>query len=72
MQSPLLEDFGCLAQGPVTRQVLTGSYVPPPGTDLCATKLFRELVMDPSVASAPPMSVVLSIAQHIRGWKKSK
>jgi hypothetical protein len=60
MQSPLLEDFGYLAQGPASRLVLNGSYVPPSGTDVYARKLFRQLAMSPSVSSAPPMSVVMS------------
>jgi hypothetical protein len=57
MQSPLLKDFGYLAQGPATRLVLNDSYVPPPGTDVYARKLFRQLAMSPSVSSGSPSDV---------------
>ena len=72
MTSPLLEDFGYLAQGPAAVAVLDGSYVPPPGTDIHAQKLLLELKMDPAVAAAPPMKVIFSIDQHTRGWRKAK
>ena len=72
MTSPLVEDFGYLAQGPATTAVLNGSYVPPPGTDVYAQKLLRELHMDPAVAASPPMNVVFSLDQHMRGWKKAR
>ena len=72
MTSPLLEDFGYLAQGPATSAVLDGSSVPPPGTDICAQKLIRELKMDAAVAEAPPMNAVFSTKQHSRKWKKAR
>ena len=59
-----------LAQGSATSAVLDGSYVPLPGTDVYAQKLFRELRMDPAVAEAPPRNVVFSIDQHTHRWKK--
>jgi hypothetical protein len=46
MTSPLFEEFGYLAQGPATSEVLNGTYIPPPGTDIYARKLFQELRMD--------------------------
>jgi hypothetical protein len=61
-----------LAQGPATSAVLAGTYVPPPGTDIYACKLFRELQMDPVVVTAPPMKVIFLIDQHIRGWCKAR
>jgi hypothetical protein len=72
MTWPLVEDFGYLAQGPATQAVLAGTYVPPPGTDIYARKLFPHLAMDPSVAAAPPMKIVFSIEDHIKGWRKAR
>jgi hypothetical protein len=72
MTAPLLDDFGYLAQGPATSAVLAGTYIPPLGTDIYACKLFRELQMDPVVANAPPMKVIFSIDQHIRGSRKAQ
>jgi hypothetical protein len=72
MTSPLLEDFGYLAQGPATTAVLNGTYTPPLGTDFYAKKLFKELKMDPRVMAAPPMKVIFSVEQHIKGWRKAR
>ena len=60
MTSPLVEDFGYLAQGSATAAILDGSYVPPPSTDVYAQKLLRELRMDPAVAASPPINVLFS------------
>jgi hypothetical protein len=72
MTSPLLEDFGYLAQGSATADVLAGTYVPPPGTDVYAKKLLLQLKMDPRVAQAPPMNVTFSTTEHSKGWRKAK
>jgi hypothetical protein len=72
MTQPLLNDFGYLAQGAATSSVLDGTYLPAPGTDLYAIKLLKQLKMDPAVVKAPPMKVVFSIQQHIRGWRKAR
>jgi hypothetical protein len=45
MMSPLVDDFGYLALGPAASAVLEGSYIPPPGTDEYARKLFDQLKM---------------------------
>jgi hypothetical protein len=72
MTSPLVEDFGYLAQGPSTLAVLEGTCAPPPGTDIYTCKLLRQLQMDPHVAVAPPMKVTFSVEQHIQGWRKAR
>jgi hypothetical protein len=72
MTSLLVEDFGYLAQGPSTLAVLEGTYAPPPGTDIYACKLLRQLQMHPQVAAAPPMKVMFSVDQHIQGWRKAR
>jgi hypothetical protein len=72
MTSPLVEDFGYLAQGPSTLAVLEGKYAPPPGTDIYACKLLRQLQMDPQVTAAPPMKDMFSVDQHIQGWRKAR
>jgi hypothetical protein len=43
MTSPLLNNFGYLAQGPETAEVLDGTYVPPSGTDIYARNVLKEL-----------------------------
>jgi hypothetical protein len=68
MTSPLVDEFGYLAQGPATNAVLKGTYIPPPGTDPYAQKLLKELKMDSSVAASPPMKVIFCVNQHIKGW----
>jgi hypothetical protein len=72
MTQLFFKDFGYLAQGTATSSVLDGTYLPAPGTDIYAVKLLKQLKMDPAVANAPPMKVVFSIQQHIRGWKKAR
>jgi hypothetical protein len=72
MVSPLLEDFGYLARGPATAAVLDGTYTPPPGTDPYAIKLLRELRMSPAVVASPPMKVIFSVQDHIKGWRKAR
>jgi hypothetical protein len=73
MTSPLVEGFGYLAQGPSMLVVIEGTYAPPPGTDIYACKLIRQLQMDPQVAAALPMKVTFSVDQHIQGiWRKAR
>jgi hypothetical protein len=72
MTSPLVDEFGYLAQGPATNAVLKGTYIPPLGTDPYAQKLLKELKMDSSVVAAPPMKVIFSVDQHIKGWRKAR
>jgi hypothetical protein len=72
MTSPLLNDFGYLAQGSATAEVLAGTYVPPAGTDMYAKKLLLQLKIDPRVAQAPPMNGTFSTAEHSKGWRKAK
>jgi hypothetical protein len=72
MTYPLVDEFGYLAQGPATNAVLQGTYIPPPGTDPYAKKILKELKMDSRVAAAPPMKVVFSVDQHIKGWRKAR
>jgi hypothetical protein len=72
MTFPLLDEFRYLAQGHATSAVLDGTYIPPPGTDVHAQILLLQLKMDPVVAAAPPMNVVFSIEQHMKGWRKAR
>jgi hypothetical protein len=72
MTSPLIDIFGYLAQGPAADSVLDGSFVPPPGTDPYAVKLLAELKMAAAVREAPPMRVVFSVDEHIKGWRKAR
>jgi hypothetical protein len=71
-KSPLLDAFGYLTQGPTAAAVLDGTYVPPAGTNIYAQKLLKQLKMlDPKVASAPPMKVIFSVEKHSKGWRKA-
>jgi hypothetical protein len=72
MTSPLVEEFGYLAQGSATNAILNDTYIPPHGTHPYTQKLLKELQMDPSVAEAPPMKVIFSVDQHIKGWQKAR
>jgi hypothetical protein len=72
MTSPLLDDFGYLAQGAATSAVLDGTYIPPPGTDIYAAKLLKELQVSPAVRQAPPMNIVFDTDQFSKGWRKAR
>jgi hypothetical protein len=70
MVSPLSNDIGHLGVGSVANQILRGEYAPPPGTDPYAEKLIQHLRMEEDVASAPPMSTVITTEEHCRGWQR--
>ncbi len=71
MISPLLDDFGYLANTESADQVLQGTYVTPPNTDKYASLLLKELqkIDSDNILTIPS---TLSVEEHVGAWKKQK
>jgi hypothetical protein len=72
MQSPLIDDWGYLADTEVAENVLDGSYEPPETVDRYAKELIRELRRPAIVQRHAPIPTHTSLEEHPRGWKKTK
>ena len=70
MISPLLDDFGYLADTAAADQVLNGTYQPPDGTDQYAKLLLDQLYIPWEVTKMVPISVDISTKEHKQSWKK--
>jgi hypothetical protein len=71
MTSPLLEDFGYLANTKATDQVLQETYIIPPNTDKYAALLLKELQKIDSEKN-PIIPTTLSADEHVGVWRKQK
>jgi len=68
--SPLIEDFGFLAETPQADAVLQGTYVPAENVDPYAKKFIQQLKQP-----CPPLPILqhdTSTQAHKDGWKKNK
>ena len=72
LQEPLLSELGYLGDGPAAEAILNGNYIPPPGTDYYAKKLFPFLKQPDAIRHAPPILQRISTEQYKNGWKKAR
>jgi hypothetical protein len=72
MQSPLIDDWGYLADTEAAENVLDGSYEPPKTVNWYAKELIRELRRPAIVQLHTPIPTHMSLEEHSRGWKKTK
>eukprot|EP00978_Attheya_sp_CCMP212_P046072 scaffold372666_cov29-Attheya_sp.AAC.1 len=78
MNSPILDhDLGYLGITPAAKEILNGTYVPPPGTDKYTVDYFKKLAWAcPPEARKGPSAMFtdyqISTEEHIDGWKKAK
>ncbi len=70
MISPLVDDFGYLADTPAAEQVLNGTYQPPDGTDYYAKLLLDQLYIPWEVTKMVPISVSITTEEHKKSWRK--
>jgi hypothetical protein len=70
MISPLVDDFGYLADTPAAAQVLNGTYQPPDGTDYYARLLLDQLYIPWEVTKMVPISVAITTEEHKQSWRK--
>ena len=70
MTSPLVDDFGYLADTVAAEQVLQGCYQVPVGTDRYARLLLDQLYIPWEVTEMVPISVEISTEEHKNAWKK--
>jgi hypothetical protein len=66
MISPLLDDFGYLADTPATDEVLLGTYLIPDSVDEYTQKFIRMFVPPPDSAT------IITPEEHQRAWSKQK
>jgi hypothetical protein len=72
LQDQLLADIGILADGPAVPQILQGTYIPPPGTDIYTCMLLEEL-KTPEIVQANPMPPTkISTESHKKGWRRQR
>eukprot|EP00978_Attheya_sp_CCMP212_P044379 scaffold308452_cov28-Attheya_sp.AAC.1 len=77
MNSPILDEIGYLGVMPAAKEILNGTYVPPPGTDKYTVDYFKKLAWAcPPEARKGPSAMFtdyqISTEEHIDGWKKAK
>jgi hypothetical protein len=72
IQSPLVDDFGYLAETELAEQALNGSYEPPPAVDHYACELLHELRIPNSVRKHGYIPIIATTAEHILGWRWTK
>jgi hypothetical protein len=70
MISPLVDDFGYLADTPAAEQVLNGTYQTPDGTDYYAKLLLDQLYIPWEVTKMAPISLEISTDEHKQAWRK--
>jgi hypothetical protein len=70
MISPLVDDFGYLADTPAADQVLNGTYQPPDGTDYYARLLLNQLYIPWEVTRMAPISLEILTEEHKQAWRK--
>jgi hypothetical protein len=72
MSGSLLRDVGYQATQSTVDLILTGKYAPGADVDPYTRALIAQLRMPDSVCKAPPLTGVVTTAEHIQGWKKMR
>ena len=72
MTSPLLDDFGYLAEEEYAKQIIAGTYQIPEGTSSYAAEFIETLKMSDAVKDLGELTLNVTPQQNREGWKRMK
>lgn len=72
MMTPLLNDFGYLANEEFAQQVIDGIYEIPVGMNEFVTDFIKSLKMPDLIRNRKQVSVIFTTNKNKEGWKKMK
>ena len=70
MHGPLAAEIGFIGTSPACRQILAGTYKPPPGTNHYTTEYLKYLKKPPNIKEAPTACVTTE--EFTTSWGKMK
>lgn len=68
MTGPLAAEIGFLGTSPACRDILNGTYTPPPGTDQYTSKYFDHLRKPLNIKDTPTHCIPTD--KFCEGWKR--